>query len=88
MMIADIVEAASRASHPLDVVLVSADYEVRKLAEELGVGFLREEKERGFNEAAKKATSWCVDQGYQALAIVPADLPTITEKELDAAVRS
>lgn len=87
LMIADIVEAASRASHSLDVVLVSADDEVRKLAEELGVDFLQEE-ERGFNEAAKRATSWCVSQGYRALMIVPADLPTITEKELDAAVRS
>jgi 2-phospho-L-lactate/phosphoenolpyruvate guanylyltransferase len=64
-----------------EILVVSRDPEVWALAHLTGAGALREEG-RELNLALEQARRWALDQGAEAILVLPADLPLVTVTDL------
>lgn len=63
-------------------VVIGSDPIVRHIVENSGASFLPETR-RGLNNALEYATSWCAKKGAEAVLILPADIPLITEGDVN-----
>jgi 2-phospho-L-lactate guanylyltransferase len=64
-----------------EVVVISRDAGVRKLAKRAGAWALVEAGQ-GLNHALQQAADWVIAQGGQAILIVPGDLPLLQSSDL------
>jgi len=75
-----------RSSEEIEKILVlTPDPRVLAFAEELGVMGLKE-KGRGLNEALKQATQWSIHYHYEALLIIPSDIPFLQKDDIEAMI--
>lgn len=65
-----------------EVVLVSRDAAVRKLAKQTGAWALVEAGQQGLNSALQQASDWVVARKGQAVLVVPGDLPLLQLSDL------
>lgn len=73
------------AAEPVrQTVLVSRDEEALALARRLGAGAVEEMLPRDLNRALAQATRYVAAQGASAVLILPADLPLLSEAEIQA----
>jgi 2-phospho-L-lactate guanylyltransferase len=84
-MIEDVLNAL-KSSKVSKTVVVSSDSTVEGLVKDFGMTFLKENQE-GLNQALNQATKWCVRNGAKLVLILPADVPLITEKDVNALVK-
>jgi 2-phospho-L-lactate guanylyltransferase len=68
-----------------DILVLTPDDRVLSFATRRNVRTLREEG-RGLNEAMEQATLWAMDGRYDALLILPADLPSLMEQDVEAMI--
>ena len=73
------------SSHIGKVVIVSRDKEVRSIAEEEHVHFIRENGD-DLNQALEQATRWAVERDFPAILILPLDIPFLRTKDIDLIV--
>lgn len=69
-----------------EVVVISRDAAVRRLAKQAGAWALVESG-HSLNEALQQATDWSILQGVEAVFIIPADLPLLSAAALADIVR-
>ncbi len=67
------------------VVVLSPDPRVLSFAKKLGVPGLRERR-KGLNEALKYATLWAIDNDFEALLILPSDIPLLNKDDIEAII--
>jgi 2-phospho-L-lactate guanylyltransferase len=84
-MIEDVLNAL-KSSKVTKTVVVSSDSTVEGLVKDFGMTFLKENQE-GLNQALNQATKWCVRNGAKLVLILPADVPLITEKDVNELVK-
>jgi len=63
-------------------VVVSVDPTVLQVAKRFGVVPLME-SQPGLNQAVSEAINWCVQNGAKSTIILPADIPSVTPRELN-----
>ena len=81
-MLEDTLEALRKAKRLDRVMVVSADYAVRKIARSHGAGWLWEGKKRGLNKAVRLGIRESKHEGASAALIIHADIPLITRREI------
>jgi 2-phospho-L-lactate guanylyltransferase len=73
------------SSHIGEVVIVSRDKEVRSIAEQQHIHFLRENGDE-LNQALEQATRWAIEREFPAILILPLDIPFLRTKDIDLIV--
>jgi 2-phospho-L-lactate guanylyltransferase len=68
------------------IVVVTADSELCEFAGKFNAAPLMQ-KTSGLNAAVKEATEYCVENGAQAVLVLPADIPLLSTADVDAIVR-
>ncbi len=68
-----------------DTVVVSDDLDVHDIAGKFGTNYLAQ-KIGGLNCAVEKATEWCIQQGAEAVLVLPADIPMLSSADVDRIV--
>ena len=68
-----------------DIIVVSSDPEVQNSIMEYSVNFLKASS-IGLNEAVKQASDWCITHKVECLLYIPADVPLITEDDINCIV--
>ena len=81
-MLRDVLVAASGVRDYLDIFLVTGDAGARAIANEFRVGVIEDRRNESETAAIEMATRWCKTQGYHTTVVVPADIPLITNGEL------
>ena len=69
-----------------DTVVVSDDLDVHDIAGKFGTIYLAQ-KIGGLNCAVEKATEWCIQQGAEAVLVLPADIPLLSSADVDRIVK-
>lgn len=67
------------------IVVVTNDSSVNDFVGKFGATYLAQ-KTSGLNSAIEEATEWCVQQGAEAILILPADIPLLSPVEVDRIV--
>lgn len=57
-----------------DLAVVTSSPDVARVAQNMGVYVIREQRAAGLNSAADQAINWAGRAGYQRLALIPSDL--------------
>jgi len=81
-MLRDIFGAVSNSQALSDVVVVSPDSKILRLAVELGAQAVPE-RESGLNRAVEQATIWCIRNGADSVMVLPSDIPLLTVDDVD-----
>jgi 2-phospho-L-lactate/phosphoenolpyruvate guanylyltransferase len=84
-MLEDVLEAL-RASKVDKTLVVSEDSEMRTFAEKHGASYLSP-ADSALNASLEESADWCVKHGAGAVLVLPADVPLVTAKDVDALVR-
>ena len=82
-MLRDVLTAASRVAHRVDIFLVTGDVSASALAEEFAFGVIEDLRNESETSAIEKATAWCVSHGYDTTVVIPGDIPLVTGTELN-----
>ncbi|QQS16752.1 MAG: 2-phospho-L-lactate guanylyltransferase [Neisseriales bacterium] len=73
-----------RQTYPeFPTIVVTASQQVAQIATSLAAYVLDEKVENGLNNAANLAKNWAMQNKFQALLIVPADIPVLQKSEMD-----
>lgn len=84
-MLEDVLNAL-RASSISNIVVMSNDLRVHELAGKFDAVPLSQ-KTSGLNSAIEEATQWCMQQGADAVLVLPADIPMLSSEEVDRLVK-
>lgn len=85
LMVEDTLQILSVVHLLTQVITVSADKHVEKIAVKYGANFLLEEKERGVNSAVALADSYCMKEAADATIVIPHDLPLLDSTDISKA---
>jgi len=80
-MLEDVLVAVTTSKCSRWTVVVSADPTVLQVAKRFGVFSLIESR-LGLNQAVSEAIDWCVQNGAKSTLILPADIPSVTPRDL------
>ena len=83
-MLEDVLNAL-KSSGVDENVVVGSDEAVEEFVKSYGMVFLREEQE-GLNQALNQAMKWCAARHARAVLTLPADVPTITTRDVNRLV--
>lgn len=81
-MLVDVLGALRKVRRIKGIIVVSADYSVRRIARRAGAHFLWEGRRRGLNKGVRLALHDAVQRSASAALILPADIPLITRHEI------
>jgi 2-phospho-L-lactate guanylyltransferase len=83
-MLEDVLSAlqTSTVNH---TVVVSNDLTVHDAVDKFGAMYL-DQKTSGLNSAIEEATEWCVQEGAEAVLVLPADIPLLSPADVDRIV--
>ncbi len=87
-MFADVLAQVIRASRLDDVIVVSGEPEVRKLAGEAGASLVDDPADRGQSPAARAGLARAAARGFDGALLVPGDCPLVDAAELDALIEA
>jgi len=71
--------------NPKDILIVSLDPDVERLAKLESLSFLKEIGS-GLNSALHQATIWAAHHGFEAILISPLDLPFLSPEDIQAII--
>jgi len=74
--------AALKKSEVQETVVVSNDSVIHEVADKHGVVYL-EAGQSGLNSAIEEATNWCVQNGADAVLVLPADIPFVSSRDIN-----
>jgi len=83
LLLEDTIETLSNSNHVQGVTIISCDMNVSKLAGEYQSQFIMTDKDNGFSEDAMTAINSLGSEKLDKIAIIPADLPQLTENDLE-----
>src|SRR5208283_379288 len=69
-----------------DTVVVSNDLTVHDVVGKFGAMYLAQ-KTSGLNSAIEEATEWCLQEGAEAVLVLPADIPLLSPADVDRIVK-
>ncbi len=81
-MLEDVLRTVKSTRRIHEVVVVSRDPAVLRIAETFGMAYFKEGK-TGLNEAVSEAIGWCVERGATSVLVLPADIPLVTPTDLN-----
>ena len=81
-MLKDVLVAVTTARRIRWTVIVSGDPTVLQLAKRFRVSSLTE-SQPGLNRAVSEAIDWCIQNGAKSTVILPADIPSVTPRDVD-----
>jgi 2-phospho-L-lactate guanylyltransferase len=67
-------------------VVASNDLTVHDAVDKFGVMYLTQ-KTSGLNSAIEEATEWCMQEGAEAVLVLPADIPLLSPADVDRIVK-
>ena len=82
-----VLDTASSAIGPGNMIVVSADSAALDLARDRGAIAVREDSPAGLNAALNEGTAAAAKRGAEAVLILPTDLPSVSRDDIDALVR-
>ncbi len=82
-MLHDVLKTVSATHAVNECVIISSDQEALNTAKTVGLTPLREPSPMGINEAVQYANSFCIDHGATSTLVLPADIPLITQEDID-----
>ena len=85
LMLQDTLQTLSVVQSLTQIITVSADKRVEKIALKYGATFLLEEKERGVNSAIALADDYCIKEAADATMVIPHDLPLLNSIDISKA---
>ncbi|HWS20870.1 MAG TPA: 2-phospho-L-lactate guanylyltransferase [Nitrososphaera sp.] len=85
LMLQDTLQTLSVVQSLTQIITVSADKRVEKIALKYGATFLLEEKERGVNSAIALADNYCIKEAADATMVIPHDLPLLNSIDISKA---
>ncbi len=85
LMLEDTLQILSVVHLLTQVIAVSSDKRVEKIAVKYGANFLLEEKERGVNSAVALADRYCMKEAADATIVIPHDLPLLDSTDISKA---
>lgn len=80
-MLEDVLVAVATTRYIRWTVVVSVDPTVLQVAKRFGIFSLIESR-LGLNQAVSEAIDWCVQNGAKSTLILPADIPSVTPRDL------
>jgi len=83
-MLEDVLRALQTSTVDKTIV-VSNDFTVLNFAHKFGAAYLAQ-KTSGLNSAIEEATEWCVQEGAEAVLVLPADIPLLSSADVDRIV--
>lgn len=83
-MLEDVLDALAAARLPAEVVIVSADAEVRALAERRGARLLEDTEQAGQSAAIALAARALAAEGRDGMLTIPGDVPLCRAADIDA----
>jgi 2-phospho-L-lactate guanylyltransferase len=86
VMLRDVLESVTKSRKIDRIVLVSPDRSILKVAQKYGATCLIERGLGGMNSAIKEAIKFCIKEGAESALVIPADIPSVTAKDLDEIV--
>ena len=86
-MLVDVLQTLRKVRQIRRIVVVSADYEVRRIARVMRVYFLYEGKRRGLNKAVRLAIRDAKRRKFSTALVLPSDIPLITPREINRLLR-
>ena len=87
-MLEDVLSALSVSRGLAGVVLVTGDREAGALAARYGARVLEEKKNRGHTAASSFGARTLAEEGVPGMVQLPADIPLVTPKDIDALLRA
>ncbi|PDM26761.1 2-phospho-L-lactate guanylyltransferase [Candidatus Bathyarchaeota archaeon B24-2] len=84
IMLTDVLKSIKESSVD-EIIVVSSNAEVCKVAERYSAKFLKETS-LGLRNAVAQASSWCTAQGIECTLFIPADVPLITREDINAII--
>ena len=87
LMLQDTLQTLSVVQSLTQIITVSADKRVEKIALKYGATFLLEEKERGVNSAIALADNYCIKEAADATMVIPHDLPLLNSIDISKACK-
>jgi len=81
-MLEDVLRTVKFTKRFHEVVVVSQDPIVSKIAKNFEATYLKERK-IGLNKAVSEGINWCVEMGAASVLVLPADIPLVTPRDLD-----
>lgn len=84
-MLKDVLQAL-KASVVGKILVVSNDKKVAPIAEQFGASFFSPVR-KGLNSAIEEAFAWCMRNKADSVLVLPADVPLISPKDIDAIVK-
>jgi len=87
-MLQDVLKAIASARSISEGVVVSSDEDVLGLAADTGFTTLKEESQRGVNEAVEVATRYCLSRDASSTLVLPADIPLVTSRDINGIVEA
>lgn len=80
-MLSDVLNTVSSFT-AYQTVVIGSDNRVKRLAEKFDAYFIPDPG-RGLNQSLHYAIKWCLRMGAKAVLILPADIPLLTERDLE-----
>ncbi|MBI2938692.1 MAG: 2-phospho-L-lactate guanylyltransferase [Thaumarchaeota archaeon] len=82
-MLHDVLKTISLTHAVSECVIISSDQDALNTAKTVGFTPLREPSPMGINEAIQYANSFCIDHGAASTLVLPADIPLITQEDIN-----
>lgn len=87
-MLHDVLKTVSSTRAVSECVIISSDQDALNAAKTAGLTSLREPSPMGINEAVQYANNFCIDKGAVSTLVLPADIPLITQEDIDNMVNA
>src|SRR3989337_1239243 len=84
-MLEDVLKAL-KSSVVYQICVISSDVIVQALANKSRVEYLPE-SQLGLNQAIMQATEWCIKNNAESIFVLPADIPLITQEDINQIVK-
>jgi 2-phospho-L-lactate/phosphoenolpyruvate guanylyltransferase len=84
-MVEDVLEALKHSKID-ETLVVSDDLEMREFVEKHGANYLSP-ADSALNASLEESADWCIQRGAGAVLVLPADIPLVTAKDVDALIQ-
>lgn len=85
-MIKDVLKAVKSSKKIDNVIIISPDLNFLKISKEFNFEFIEEKFQNGLNYAVQNAIEFCIEKNSKSVLIIPADIPLLLAKDLEAII--
>ncbi|MCW3975610.1 MAG: 2-phospho-L-lactate guanylyltransferase [Candidatus Bathyarchaeota archaeon] len=81
-MLKDIISSGLKSGRIIEILVISYDTTVLKIAKQFGAKILKEKSQNGLNNAIKSGIELCLKRKAESVIIHPVDIPLATSEDL------